>query len=57
VSVVLSRAVDVVREHNPPPGQLEAQCAAWLNEMDKGLRARLAHGRLGTNAKTDTPPP
>ena len=51
VSVVLSRAVDEVREHNPPPAQLEAQCAAWLKEMDKGLRARLAHGRLGTSVE------
>ena len=47
VSIVLSRAVDSVREHDTPPAHLEAQCAAWLKEMDKGLRERLAHGRLG----------
>jgi arabinosaccharide transport system substrate-binding protein len=49
VGVVLSRAVDSVREHNPPPAQLESLCAGWLKEMDKGLRERLEHGRLGSN--------
>jgi len=45
--VVLARAVDSVRERHPRQSQLESQCAAWLREMDKSLRQRLAHGRLG----------
>jgi hypothetical protein len=46
VGVVLGRAVDYVRERGNDAG-LEAACADWLREADAGLRARLAHGRIG----------
>jgi arabinosaccharide transport system substrate-binding protein len=46
VGVVLGRAVDYIREHGNDAG-LEAACADWLREAEAGLRARLAHGRIG----------
>lgn len=45
VGIVLGRAVDHIRERGAEG--LEAACAAWLEEADRGLRARLAHGRFG----------
>ena len=45
VGIVLGRAVDHVRAHGSEG--LEAACATWLAEADRGLRARLAHGRFG----------
>ena len=46
VGVVLGRAVERAQDGEGAE-TLEAACAAWLAEADRGLRARLAHSRLG----------
>ena len=48
VGVVLGRAVDYVRDRGTEG--LESACAKWLAELDDELRARQAHGRLGTTS-------